>query len=311
MRIVFMGTPEFAVPALDVLLRAGFQVPAVVTATDKPAGRGNKVHMSAVKQFAMKHKIPVLQPEKLRDPQFLGALQDLRADVFAVVAFRMLPEQVISIPRLGAVNLHASLLPDYRGAAPIQHALLQGETVTGVTTFFIRHAIDTGDIIFRQEIPIHPDEDAGQLHDRLMIAGAKLLVKTMEALESGIFPRIPQPPGRNKTAPKIYRNDCRIHWDEPILKIYNFIRGLSPYPGAWTTFEGHSLKILRAEKETATHTLAPGTYSVTGGRLRYAAKDGFIYPLIVQAEGKNKMPAEDFIRGIQNKKSLHEGRDPF
>src|ERR1700761_1179920 len=238
MRIIFMGTPEFAVASLDALIQAGCEVVAVITAPDKPAGRGQKLNESAVKKYAVINNIKVLQPEKLRDPEFLQELQALKADLQVVVAFRMLPEVVWSMPPKGTINLHASLLPQYRGAAPINWVLINGEKESGVTTFFLKQEIDTGDILFTEKITLTGHETAGELHDRLMYKGDGLLVKTVKAVESGRFTENPQhqlAAGIElKHAPKIFKEDCKIDWHQPAEKIYNLIRGLSPYPTAYT-----------------------------------------------------------------------------
>lgn len=239
LRIVFFGTPEFAVESLDLLVKEGFNVAAVVTATDKPAGRGHKMTPSAVKQYAVDHDIPVLQPEKLKNPEFLDELKAINADLFIVIAFRMLPREVWQMPRLGTFNLHASLLPKYRGAAPINHAIMNGERRTGVTTFFLSHDIDTGDIIGQEAIDIDFKDNAGIVHDKLMHLGAKLTLKTVSDILNGTVKPIPQGKlieagAEPSPAPKIFREDCRIDWTRSAMEIYNFIRGLSPYPGAWT-----------------------------------------------------------------------------
>lgn len=255
LRIVFFGTPEFAVESLDLLVTEGFNVVAVVTATDKPAGRGHKLTPSAVKQYAVAHDIPVLQPEKLKNNEFLDELKALNADLFIVIAFRMLPREVWQMPRLGTFNLHASLLPKYRGAAPINHAVINGETRTGVTTFFLSHDIDTGDIIDQEAIDITYTDNAGDVHDKLMHLGAKLTLKTVNDILNGTVKPVPQEKLINagtepSPAPKIFREDCRIDWNRSAEEIYNFIRGLAPYPGAWTplNIDGKvvDVKILKA-----------------------------------------------------------------
>src|SRR5690606_31547815 len=263
MRIIFMGTPEFAVASLAALLDAGNDIVAVVTAPDRPAGRGQKLHQSAVKQYALAKGIPVLQPEKLRDSGFLTELSELRADLQVVVAFRMLPEVVWAMLPRGTANLHASLLPQYRRAAPINHAVINGETESGVTTFLLQHEIDTGHILFSERVTIGPEDTAGDLHDRLMAVGAELLVKTVDALASGTVEPVPQTQlsmgVELKHAPKIFKEDCLIDWAQPVATVHNLIRGLSRYPTAYTVLGGKTLKMFEAEKETGPPQHAPGT----------------------------------------------------
>jgi methionyl-tRNA formyltransferase len=302
-RIVFMGTPEFAVASLAALVENHFQVVAVVTAPDKPAGRGLKLSESAVKQYALKNNIPVLQPEKLKDPVFLEQLKSYRADIQVVVAFRMLPEIVWSMPALGTINLHGSLLPQYRGAAPINRAIMNGETKTGVTTFKLQQEIDTGNILLTDEIAIGPQETAGELHERMKEIGARLVVKTIRELIAGTLKEKPQgsyDPGTLKTAPKIYTADCLINWSETVSKIYNQIRGLSPFPGAYTSFNGKMLKIFQARAEENSHISNPGEMETDGKNwLRFSASDGYIYVEDMQLEGKKRMLTGDFLRGYR------------
>jgi len=246
LRIIFMGTPEFAVPSLEALVQAGCQVVAVVTAPDRPQGRGQKLSMSPVKACALSHQIPVLQPEKLKAPEFLDQLRVLRADLQVVVAFRMLPEVVWAMPPRGTFNLHASLLPQYRGAAPINWAVINGEKVTGVTTFFLKHEIDTGEILFQETEPILDEDDAGTLYERLMNRGARLVVRTVEAIEQNSITPAPQVvPQQLNHAPKIFKETCQINWTRPAVELRNFVRGLSPYPAAWTVLNGVVFKVLR------------------------------------------------------------------
>ncbi|MBS7564621.1 methionyl-tRNA formyltransferase [Mucilaginibacter sp. Bleaf8] len=304
MRIVFMGTPEFAVASLDALLEAGCEVVGVVTAPDKPAGRGQKLGESAVKQYAVAHGLPVLQPEKLKNPEFLEQLKALNADLQVVVAFRMLPEVVWNMPSKGTINLHASLLPQYRGAAPINWAIINGEPESGVTTFFLKHEIDTGDILFVEKVGITDDTTAGEYHDRLMAKGAGLLVKTVKAIESGRYTENPQEQlieGQElKHAPKIFKDDCRINWNQPIDKVYNLIRGLSPYPTAFTELNGKTLKVFRAEKEYAAPEAEPGTFvSDNKTFLKFVCDNGYLNLTDVQLEGKKRMGVEEFLRGIR------------
>ncbi len=301
MKIVFMGTPDFAVASLDALVQANFDVVAVVTAPDKPAGRGQKLSESAVKKYAVEKGIPVLQPEKLKNPEFIEQLKSYQADLQVVVAFRMLPEVVWNMPPNGTINLHGSLLPQYRGAAPINHAIINGEKESGVTTFFLTHEIDTGNIILSESTPIAENETAGDLHDKLMHIGANLLVKTLKAIEAGEVSEQPQPESGNlKHAPKIFKEDCKIDWNNPVQMIYNLIRGLSPYPTAFTFLNDKTLKIFKAEIEHKEPGIVAGGFLTDGKTfLKFAAKEGFIKLLDIQYEGKKRMPIEDFLRGIR------------
>ncbi|GAA3976906.1 methionyl-tRNA formyltransferase [Pedobacter ginsengiterrae] len=301
MKIVFMGTPDFAVASLDALVQASFNVVAVITAPDKPAGRGQKINESAVKRYAVEKGIPVLQPEKLKNPEFLEELKSYEADLQVVVAFRMLPEVVWNMPSKGTINLHGSLLPQYRGAAPINHAIINGEKESGVTTFFLTHTIDTGDIILSVKTPIADDETAGELHDKLMVIGANLLVKTVTAIAEGNFTEQPQPQSDVlKHAPKIFKDDCKINWNNPSQLIYNLIRGLSPYPTAFTLLNDKTLKIFKAELENKEPGIAAGGFLSDGKTyLKFATKDGFIKLLDIQYEGKKRMLIEDFLRGMR------------
>lgn len=301
MKIVFMGTPDFAVASLDALVQANFDIVAVVTAPDKPAGRGQKINESAVKKYAIEKSIPVLQPEKLKNPEFLAALKSYQADLQVVVAFRMLPEVVWNMPAKGTINLHGSLLPQYRGAAPINHAIINGEKESGVTTFFLTHEIDTGDIILSDRIPIGDDETAGELHDKLMVIGANLLVKTVTAISNGDFTEQPQPQSNElKHAPKIFKEYCKIDWNNSSALIHNLIRGLSPYPTAFTLLNDKTLKIFKAEPEEKEPGIAAGGFLTDGKTyLKFATKDGFIKLLDIQFEGKKRMLIEDFLRGMR------------
>ncbi len=299
-----MGTPDFAVASLQALLEAGSNIVAVVTAPDKPAGRGQKLSESAVKQFAVAQGLKVLQPEKLRDPEFLNELRALKADLHVVVAFRMLPEVVWNMPPKGTINLHASLLPQYRGAAPINWAIINGEKESGATTFFIKQEIDTGAVLFVEKISIDDDVTAGEYHDRLMIKGAGLLVKTVKAIESGRYTEQPQEQltdGRElKHAPKIFKEDCRINWNEPVETVYNRIRGLSPYPAAFTELNGKTFKIYKAQKNTETPSETPGTFKTDNKTyLKFACNNGYINVTEVQLEGKKRMGIEEFLRGVK------------
>ncbi|MGK9116689.1 methionyl-tRNA formyltransferase [Olivibacter jilunii] len=306
MRIIFMGTPEFAVASLSALLEAGENVVAVVTVADKPAGRGQKVQESAVKKFALSRGIPVLQPDKLKDPDFINALAAYQADLQVVVAFRMLPEVVWNMPPKGTVNLHASLLPQYRGAAPINHAVMNGERETGVTTFLLQHEIDTGNILLSERVSIEADDTAGDIHDKLMYVGAELLVKTVQLIREDKHHEIPQASiadeQKLKHAPKIFKDDCKIQWERPVEEVYNFIRGLSPYPAAFTVFQGKTLKIFacRPLKGPVPSEKEPGSI-VTDGKhyLRFTTRDGYLDVLQLQLEGKKKMSVEEFLRGAR------------
>ncbi|GAB3991544.1 methionyl-tRNA formyltransferase [Spirosoma daeguense] len=300
LRIIFMGTPDFAVTSLQRLLGAGCNVVAVVTAPDRPSGRGLQLTPSAVKKAAEAANLPVLQPEKLRDPAFLEQLANYKADLQVVVAFRMLPELVWSMPTVGTLNLHASLLPNYRGAAPINWAIINGETETGVTTFFIEKEIDTGQLIFQDTEPIYPDDNAGLLHDRLMERGANLVVKTVRAIEDGDYPRTPQTnPEHIRSAPKLSRETTEIDWNQPALSIRNFVRGLSPYPSAWTLINGKPFKIFGATLANESPFAAdPGSaYTDNKKLILIRSADGWLQIDSLQAEGKRRMTAEEFLRG--------------
>lgn len=302
-KIVFLGTPDFAVATLRALIENGFPVVAVVTAPDKPAGRGMKMTESSVKQLAVELNIPVLQPEKLKNQEFLESLQSYQADLQVVVAFRMLPELVWAMPPLGTINLHGSLLPQYRGAAPINRAIMNGEKKTGVTTFKLQQEIDTGNILLMEEITIGPDETAGELHDRMMETGARLVVQTIRGLVDGTLEGKPQPvmnPSDLKLAPKLFKADAEILWTDPISKIYNQIRGLSPFPGAFTDVNHKHLKILRARPEEADHGKLPGLLETDGKTwMRFAGMDGYLYIEELQLEGKKRMLIQDFLRGFR------------
>ncbi|WP_379089605.1 methionyl-tRNA formyltransferase [Pedobacter sp. UC225_65] len=301
MKIVFMGTPDFAVASLSALKQAGLDIVGVVTAADKPAGRGQKLNESAVKKYAVEQGLRVLQPLKLKDPAFIEELKSLKADLFVVVAFRMLPEIVWNMPPKGTINLHGSLLPQYRGAAPINHVIINGEKESGVTTFFLKQEIDTGDIIFSDAIAITDDESAGTLHDKLMVVGANLLVKTVKAIEADDYNEVPQPQSDElKTAPKIFKDFCKVDWNQSSQTIYNLIRGLSPYPTAFCTLNDKSLKIFKAELEVKEPGISPGAFLTDGKTyLKFAAKDGFIKLIDVQFEGKKRMLIDEFLRGMR------------
>lgn len=308
MKIIFMGTPDFAVASLEALIDKGHQVVAVVTAPDRPAGRGRKLRESAVKQYAVQQNIPVLQPEKLRDPNFISQLQELKADLQVVVAFRMLPEIVWNMPALGTINVHASLLPQYRGAAPINHALINGETETGVTTFLLNHQIDTGNVLLRKKIQISNDDNVGTLHDKLMNLGADALIETIDGLKNNSIEEIQQDEmsqGKElKNAPKIFKDDCLIDWNKSSVEISNLVRGLSPYPGAFTSLNGLSLKIFKTEIDTEKPEHKPGEIISDGKTfLKYATADGYLKVTELQLEGKKRNNVEEFLRGnkVENK----------
>jgi methionyl-tRNA formyltransferase len=304
-----MGTPEFAVASLDALLQAGYEVVGVVTAPDKPAGRGMKLNESAVKKYATAKGLTILQPVKLKDPAFLAELASLKADLQVIVAFRMLPEIVWSMPRLGTVNVHGSLLPQYRGAAPINWAVINGEKETGVTTFRLKHEIDTGNILMQERFDIGEDETAGEVHDRMKDIGAQLLVKTVKGLAEGTLTEQPQPAfevsassresmAGLRHAPKIFTETCRIDFSKTTAEVHNLIRGLSPFPGAFTQLDGKMLKIFRSKKEITASTGSPGNYTTDGKSFfKYACADGYVLIEELQLEGKKKMEVKDFLRG--------------
>ena len=302
LRIVFMGTPEFAVYSLKKLVENGQQVVGVITAPDRPAGRGRKLQESAVKKYAKQEKLPVLQPTNLKDPSFLKALEDLNADLQVVVAFRMLPKAVWQMPKHGTFNLHASLLPEYRGAAPINWAIINGEVQTGVTTFFIDEKIDTGEIILQKATSINPKETAGELHDRLAAMGAELVLETVERIAEGNFNTTRQVvEGQLKLAPKIFKETSKIDWHDTLENIHNKIRGLSPYPGAWTTLydgdEALAMKIFKAEPEYTNCSKPVGNLDFGPKEIKVAVKDGFLKLEEIQPAGKRKMTVTDFLNG--------------
>ncbi len=302
LRIIFLGTPDFAVASLNALIVAGAQVVGVVTAPDKPAGRGMQVQHTAVKKYALEKGLHLLQPPKLKDPVFLDELRSLHADLQVVVAFRMLPELVWNMPPMGTINVHASLLPQYRGAAPINWAIINGEDVTGVTTFKLKHEIDTGDILLQQKVTIAPADNAGVLQDKLMGAGAALLVETIKGLAEGRLKEQPQTGSDStqlKHAPKIFKEDCRISWDQPAESIHNLVRGLSPYPAAFTIVSEKQLKVFKTRVGEAT-TAPSGTMETDHKNwLRFAAADSWVYIEELQQEGKKKMETEAFLRGFR------------
>lgn len=310
LRIVFMGTPEFAVATLDKLVQEGYQVVGVITAPDKPAGRGRKIHESSVKQYAKKAGLHIMQPTNLKDKEFLDDLRSLKANLQIVVAFRMLPKQVWSMPEYGTFNLHASLLPDYRGAAPINWAIINGEKETGVTTFFINEKIDTGELILQETTEIGPDDTAGDLHDKLMALGAGLVLKTVSLIENNQVVTKKQPLDRQfRTADKINKETCKIDWVESPEKIYNHIRGLSPFPTAWTNLNNEdeliTIKIYKAKWEKEEHNCKPGTVHFTKKELKIASPGGYVYLTELQLPGKRKMAVIDVLNGLKIKESAH------
>lgn len=295
-----MGTPEFAVPSLEVLVQNKFNVVAVITAPDKPQGRGQKLTASPVKECALKYSIPVLQPTNLKSPEFIEELKSYSANLQVVVAFRMLPEVVWAMPSLGTFNLHASLLPQYRGAAPINWAIINGEQETGVTTFFLKHEIDTGSIIFQEKEKINADDDVGNLYDRLMQKGSSLVLKTVRAIEAGNVPSQPQDESvQIKHAPKIFKETCEVNWNQPSAVIRNFVRGLSPYPAAWTTLNGKIFKLFKVEIANSRPSTVESGEIETDNKtfLRVKTQDGWISIVEFQPEGKKRMGVEEFFRG--------------
>lgn len=308
LRIVYMGTPDFAVESLKALVEGGYNVVGVITMPDKPAGRGMKLQYSAVKQYALEAGLPLLQPEKLKDEAFLTALKAWKADLQIVVAFRMLPEVVWDMPEYGTFNLHASLLPQYRGAAPINWAVINGDKETGITTFFLEHQIDTGNVIRQEKVAIEETDNAGIVHDKLMYLGAKLVLETVDQVLSGNLKATPQNEMADESslrpAPKIFKDTCRIDWTQSVDTVYNFIRGLAPYPAAWTELmdgeKGSMLKIYETSREIVSHDLKPGTLLSDGKTyIKVALKDGFLRILSLQIAGKRRMDVDEFLRGFK------------
>lgn len=309
LRIVYMGTPDFAVESLRQLVEGGYNVAGVITMPDKPAGRGHKIQYSPVKQYALSQNLPLLQPQNLKDESFIQSLRDWKADLQIVVAFRMLPEVVWNMPRLGTFNLHASLLPQYRGAAPINWAVINGDTETGITTFFLKHEIDTGEVIRQQRVPIANTDNVEVVHDKLMMLGGKLVVETVDDILNDRVKPMPQEEmavaGELRPAPKIFKETCRIDWNRPVKKIYDFVRGLSPYPGAWTELispEGETvvLKIFESEKNVEKHGLIPGTIVTDGKKtIKIAVPDGFLSILSLQLSGKKRLKTDELLRGFR------------
>lgn len=301
LRIVFMGTPEFAVPSLDILIQNDYHVVGVVTTTDKMGGRGGKqLIQSAVKKYAVEKGLPVLQPEKFKNPEFLEELGKLKADLQIVVAFRMLPEVVWSMPPKGTFNLHGSLLPKYRGAAPINWAIINGETETGVTTFFLQHEIDTGDMILQKRMPIGENETAGDVHDRMMLLGAEAVLETVQMIDRGKVQLQKQQNTQATHAPKIFHETCEINFNQPTSKVHDFIRGLSPYPAAWTMLNGLKIKVLHTTKEISNHDFEPGKFiSDNKKELKIATTDGFVQVHELQLQGRKRMDVVSFLNGYE------------
>ena len=305
LKVVFFGTPDFARASLEAIHTSAHEVVGVVTVADKASGRGQKVHQSPVKTYAVEHDLPLFQPEKLRNEEFLSQIQSLNADIFVVVAFRMMPKVLFSMPRLGTFNLHASLLPDYRGAAPINYAVINGETKSGVTTFFINEKIDEGNILLQAETEISPEDNAGTLHDRLMEIGAKLVVETLDGLAEGKLTEIPQNQKENpKTAYKIFKEDTKIDWEKEVEVIHNFIRGMSPYPAAFTVLEvgGEQkiLKIFKGKFQKIEHSKENGEIEISKNEFKIYTKNGVYFPEELQLEGKKRMNLKDFLNGFHS-----------
>ena len=305
LKVVFFGTPDFARASLEAIHTSAHEVVGVVTVADKASGRGQKVHQSPVKTYAVEHDLPLFQPEKLRNEEFLSQIQSLNADIFVVVAFRMMPKVLFSMPRLGTFNLHASLLPDYRGAAPINYAVINGEAKSGVTTFFINEKIDEGNILLQAETEISPEDNAGTLHDRLMEIGAKLVVETLDGLAEGKLTEIPQNQKENpKTAYKIFKEDTKIDWEKEVEVIHNFIRGMSPYPAAFTVLEvgGEQkiLKIFKGKFQKIEHSKENGEIEISKNEFKIYAKNGVYFPEELQLEGKKRMNLKDFLNGFHS-----------
>lgn len=303
LRIVFMGTPDFAVATLDALIKAKFNVVGVVTAPDKPAGRGQKIQQSQVKKYALDHNLTILQPSNLKSEEFIASLKSLSANLQIVVAFRMLPKEVWKLPAYGTFNLHASLLPNYRGAAPINWAIINGETKTGVTTFFIDEKIDTGNIILQEEVAIGDDENLGELHDKLMEVGSSLVVKTVQQIEKGTVNTFKQAEIEEKSAPKIYNETCKINWNDTLTNTYNLIRGLNPYPAAWTTLINNDdeikIKIYGVKKESGSHHHKTGTIITSKNEIKVAVTQGYLIIESLQLSGKKQMDSKSLLNGFR------------
>lgn len=297
MRIIFMGTPEFAIPSLRILIEHSYEIAAVVTTPDKPRGRGQHVSFTPIKEFALQHQLPILQPDSLRDQKFINEIHALNSDLIVIVAFRILPKEIFTIPKYGSFNLHASLLPKYRGAAPINWAIINGETETGVTTFFLQEKVDTGSIILQARVEIDSDENAGELYKKLSDAGADIVVQTVRLIELGKAQPRMQDDSLATPAPKIFKDDCRIEWNKPARQIHNFIRGLSPYPSSWTVHSGKIIKIHRSNILESSINLPGEVILRTNNALHIGTSEGAISILEIQQEGKKKLSVEEFLRG--------------
>ncbi|KIC63233.1 methionyl-tRNA formyltransferase [Chryseobacterium taiwanense] len=305
LKVVFLGTPEFAKTSLEAIHQSHHEVVGVVTVADKASGRGQKINQSPVKVYAVENNLPVFQPEKLRNPEFLEELRKLDADVFVVVAFRMMPKILFEMPKMGTFNLHASLLPDYRGAAPINYAVINGEEKSGATTFFINEKIDEGNILLQEELTILPDENAGSLHDRLMEMGSKLVVKTLDGLAENSIIEKPQPNVEHpKNAYKIFKEDTKIDWTKTSKEVHQFVLGMSPYPSAFTILkigeEEKGLKIFGGKFELSNHDKTVGSLDISKNEFKIYTKDGIYFPLELQLEGKKRMNIKDFLNGFRN-----------
>ncbi|HWA05669.1 MAG TPA: methionyl-tRNA formyltransferase [Ignavibacteria bacterium] len=302
MNIIFMGTPQFAVPSLNILLNSHHKISAVVTVPDKPKGRGQHLAQSDVKKFAAEAGLNILQPDSLKDPDFIEELKSLSPDLIVVVAFRILPKSVFKLPKFGSINLHASLLPKYRGAAPINWAVINGERETGVTTFFLQEKVDTGSIIMQKSIDIHTDDTAGTVHDKLMKIGAEVVFDTVDLIENtnGAPPAARQNNGEATPAPKIFKDDCRIDFDQAVDKVYDFIRGLSPYPGAFTEYRGKQIKIFSTSKSHWDSLKGPGRFFIKEGKLYVSTLNEFLEITELQMEGKKRMSSAEFLNGYSD-----------
>lgn len=309
LRIVFFGTPDFAVGILKTLVENNYNIVGVITAADKPAGRGQKLQESAVKQYALSKNLTILQPTNLKSEDFLNDLKALNSNLQIIVAFRMLPKVIWQLPKFGTFNLHASLLPQYRGAAPINWAIINGDKITGVTTFFIEEKIDTGEIILQEEMPIEPNDTAGTLHDKLMNLGSKVTLETVKLIENDKVLTIPQTTNKLKEAPKIYTTTCQINWNDSLKNIHNFIRGLSPYPAAWTILHHNNqeikVKIFKSIPEISAHSLKNGTIKVSNKTIKVAVQDGFLMVEELQLAGKNKMNISNLLNGYKFSENAH------
>ena len=293
-----MGTPEFAVPSLSILLENGYNIVGVVTVPDKPKGRGRALQYSDVKKFALEKKLPVLQPEKMKDESFVNEIKSLQPDIIIVVAFRILPKEIFTIPEYGSFNLHASILPKYRGAAPINWAIINGEKETGVTTFFLKEKVDTGNIIIQKKIPIGYEDDAGTIHDKLSVLGAEIVLKTVKMIEEGNVSTAIQDDSLASPAPKIFKDDCKINWTKNSLDVYNFIRGLSPYPASYTHLDNKIVKIFRTKLTNISVNEKPSVILIKDKKLFVNTTDYLLEILELQPEGKKRMSSTDFINGI-------------